>query len=91
VIIADYSLWRVMDYAKRIDGVRPDVEVAFAEDYWAPGAMVRFIAARLAKGQSVYLATNQPRYAYDLDGIEKRYTVEPALPVFRVRERSAAP
>ncbi|GIX30229.1 MAG: hypothetical protein KatS3mg124_0701 [Porticoccaceae bacterium] len=71
VLIADYTLWRPLLFLQRVERVRPDVEVVFAERLWGEG-VDRWIA-RQGPARRVFLATDRPPAYYQLERVRARF------------------
>jgi hypothetical protein len=82
LLITDYTLWRPLLFLQAVEKQRPDVKIVFVEPLF-PQGVDNFINEQLIY-KPVYLATNNPGRYYQLNRIEKRFTLRQVGSVFRI-------
>jgi hypothetical protein len=82
LLIADYTLWRPLLFLQAVEKQRPDVKIVFVEPLYSQG-VDNFIDEQL-EYKPVYLATDNPGRYYQLDRLEKRFSLRQVGSVFRV-------
>ena len=82
VLIADYSLWRVLYLVQTIEKLRPDINVVWEEPLFTKG-VVHYINS-VPCPKSVFLATNTPPEYYELADIKAHFAIEQQGVVFKV-------
>jgi hypothetical protein len=80
VIITDYPLATPLLYMQQIEHLRPDVAVVVLE----AAEQVDF-ALDAAQRRPVYLAHTER--GYDIEGLQRYFTIEPVGPIFFLRPR----
>ena len=86
LIVTDYTLWRPMLFMQKVEHLREDVELSFVERQLGVG-VDKYVAQEIER-RPVYFATDDPPRYYQLDKIEKRFTLTKEGVVFRLGKKS---
>jgi hypothetical protein len=86
-VVADWLPYQTLLYLQRVEGRRPDVLLAQLNA--GTGAQLAFLEEH-AGGRPLYLADAAPRPYYDLDEIERCFSLREEGPVFRLEAKGGA-
>jgi hypothetical protein len=86
-VVADWLPYQTLLYLQRVEGRRPDVLLSNINA--GTGEQLRFLL-RHSGQRPLYLADAASRPYYDVDEIERCFSLNPEGPVFRLRPRGTA-